>query len=96
MDWPAGRVLLQLLLEGDEETGLPPVPTRGAAVLEIGAGIGTAALTLTLALALALTLTLTLTLALTLTRHRHSGSKPTFGPGTTPTRKPNPNFDPEA
>ena len=43
MDWPAGRVLLQLLLEGDEEHGLPPVPPRGASVLEIGAGIGTAA-----------------------------------------------------
>lgn len=43
MDWPAGRVLLQLLLEGDAERGLPPVPPRGATVLEIGAGIGTAA-----------------------------------------------------
>ena len=43
MDWPAGRVLLQLMLEGDEERGLPPVPPRGASVLEIGAGIGTAA-----------------------------------------------------
>ena len=49
MDWPAGRVLLQLLLEGDKVRGLPPVPLRGAAVLEIGAGIGTAAVGLGMA-----------------------------------------------
>ena len=48
MDWPAGRVLLQLLLEGDGDD-LPPVPPRGATVLEIGAGIGTAAIGLGLA-----------------------------------------------
>lgn len=50
MDWPAGRVLLQLALEGDGTTALSPIPARGATVLEIGSGIGTAAIGLALAL----------------------------------------------